>query len=95
MCKIIKGKVLIDEKDLNYYINHQFTVYSRIPNVDDIEENIEAGQFRLPFSFTIPEIAPGSFKYEWITDKMSLNYGKIDYKCRVVVATEKRVYSSC
>jgi Arrestin (or S-antigen), N-terminal domain len=22
MCKIIKGKVLIDEKDINYYINH-------------------------------------------------------------------------
>lgn len=92
--EIVKGKVLIDEKDVNYYFNHQYCIYKHIEELKSDEENLGQGQFRLPFSFILPNVIAGSFKYEWVSDKMSLNYGAVTYRVRVILSTDQKIYGS-
>jgi hypothetical protein len=41
--EVVKGKVLIDEKDVNYYLNHQYCIYKHIQKLKNGEENLGSG----------------------------------------------------
>lgn len=41
--EVVKGKVLADEKDLNYYMNHQYCIYKHIEKLGEEEENLGHG----------------------------------------------------
>lgn len=70
-----KNQISIAEVDINYYINHSFKIY-------DAEFHRDAetpGYYKVYFCFRLPCFLPGSFKFEWMKEKLFLNYGKIGY----------------
>ena len=127
-----EGKCLIPEKDLNYFMRHQFYLFpyqkkfqnfthkwslktksssktnktntktsirgspsqktnkraraksqfGANPGEQKINQVLETGLYKLPFSFHLPPFLPSSFKKEWLESERQLNFGKIGYKVK-------------